>query len=34
MNQPTFSFARPFALFWAIAMSLLLALSGPVAAQD
>ena len=34
MNQPTFSFARTFALFWAIAMSLLLALSGPAAAQD
>ena len=34
MNQPTFRFARTFALFWAIAMSLMLALMGPAAAED
>ena len=39
MNQPTFSqpnfrTPRPFALFWALVMSLLLTLSGPAAAED
>ena len=34
MNQPTTRFARTFALFWAIAMSLMLALMGPAAAED
>ena len=34
MNQPTFRFARTFALFWAIAMSLMLALMGPAAAEE
>ena len=34
MNQPTFSFARPFALFWAIAVSLIMALPAAVMAQE
>ena len=39
MNQPTFSqtpfcISRTFALFWAIAMSLMLMFSGPAAAED
>ena len=34
MNQPTFRFARTFALFWAIAMSPMLALMGPAAAEE
>ena len=34
MNQPTFRFTRTFALFWAVAMSLILILSAPVAAEE
>ena len=34
MNQPTFSFARTFALFWAIAVSLIMALPAAVMAQE
>ena len=34
MNQPTFRFARTFALFWAVAMSLMLTLSAPVSAAE
>ena len=34
MNQPTTRTAHTFALFWAVAMSLLLAFIPPVAAQD
>lgn len=33
-RQPSFPFRRPFALFWAVAMSLLLALSSSAAAED
>ncbi len=34
MNQPTFRFARTFALFWAVAMSLILTFSTPVSAAE
>ncbi len=34
MNQPTYRFARTFAFFWAIAMSLILSLSAPVSAAE
>jgi cytochrome c-type protein NapB len=34
MNQPTFRFARIFAIFWAIAMSLCLSFAAPLQAAD
>ena len=34
MNQPIFRFTRTFALFWAIAMSLILVLATPASAEE
>lgn len=34
MNQPTLSIARPFALFWVLALSLFLVFSASAAAED